>query len=239
LRHKTAAKYRKCQKACVRKESQKFCHLELPPASIPGSGGKEGHPPETFFGSITGMTDISGLIAAWGNGDEEALAGLMSAVYPELRRIARHHLGRRPAGHTLESAALANEAYLRLLRAGGIRCENRLHFLALCSQMIRRILVDYARRRGYAKRGGDAVHVPLDDVLLGAQAHGIEVSALDEALESLAKMDARKVRVVELRYFGGLSVEETAQVLEISPETVKRDWKMAKTWLFAALKSSA
>ena len=185
------------------------------------------------------MTDISGLIAAWGNGDEEALAGLMSAVYPELRRIARHHLGRRPAGHTLESAALANEAYLRLLRAGGIRCENRLHFLALCSQMIRRILVDYARRRGYAKRGGDAVHVPLDDVLLGAQAHGIEVSALDEALESLAKMDARKVRVVELRYFGGLSVEETAQVLEISPETVKRDWKMAKTWLFAALKSSA
>jgi RNA polymerase sigma-70 factor (ECF subfamily) len=193
-----------------------------------------------LFASITGMAierphDISGLIAAWGNGDEQALPTLMSVVYPELRRIARQHLGRRPAGHTLESAALANEAYLRLIRAGGIRCENRVHFLALCSQIFRRILVDYARHRGYVKRGGDAVHVPLDDVLVGAQAHGVEVLALDEALESLAKIDARKVRVVELRYFGGLSVEETAEVLEISPETVKRDWKMAKAWLFRAL----
>jgi RNA polymerase sigma-70 factor (ECF subfamily) len=179
--------------------------------------------------------DISGLIAAWGNGDEQALPSLMSAVYPELRRIARLHLGRRPAGHTLESAALANEAYLRLIRAGGIRCENRVHFLALCSQLIRRILVDYARRRGYAKRGGNAVHVPFDDALLGAEARGIGVVALDEALESLARIDARKVRVVELRYFGGLSMEETAQVLGVSPETVKRDWRMAKTWLFSAL----
>jgi RNA polymerase sigma factor (TIGR02999 family) len=181
--------------------------------------------------------DISGLIAAWGNGDEEALADLMAVVYPELRRIARHHLGRRPVRDSLESAALANEAYLRLLRAGGIRCESRVHFLALCSQMIRWILVDYVRRRGYAKRGGEAVLVPLDDVLLGAQARGVEVLALNEALELLAKMDARKVRVVELRYFGGLSVEETAEVLGISPETVKRDWKMAKAWLFGALKS--
>ena len=180
-------------------------------------------------------SDISELIAAWGNGDEEALGRLMSLVYPELRRIARQHLGRRQAGHTLESAALANEAYLKLIRAGGIRCENRVHFLALCSQIIRRILVDHARRRGYAKRGGDAVRVPLDDVLLGAQARGIEVLALDEALESLSRIDARKGRVVELRYFGGLSVEETAEVLGISPETVKRDWKMAKAWLFAAL----
>ena len=159
----------------------------------------------------------------------------MSCVYPELRRIARQHLGRRPAGHTLESAALANEAYLKLTRAGGIRCENRVHFLALCSQIIRRILVDHARGRGYAKRGGNAVRVPLDDVLLGAQARGIEVLALDEALESLSRIDARKGRVVELRYFGGLSVEETAEVLGISPETAKRDWKMAKTWLFGEL----
>ena len=113
----------------------------------------------------------------------------MSAVYPELRRIARQHLGRSAAGHTLESAAVANEAYLKLLRAGGIRCENRVHFLALCSQIIRRILVDHARRRGYAKRGGDAVRVPLDDVLLGARARGIEVLALNEALESLARFD--------------------------------------------------
>jgi RNA polymerase sigma factor (TIGR02999 family) len=179
--------------------------------------------------------DISGLLAAWNTGDEEALSRLMDLVYPELRRIARQHLGRRPAGETLESAALANEAYLKLIRAGGIRCENRVHFLALCSQIIRRILVDHARGRGYAKRGGNAVRVPLDDALLGARARGIEVLALDEALGSLSRIDARKGRVVELRYFGGLSIEETAEVMGVSPETVKRDWKMAKAWLFAAL----
>ena len=156
-------------------------------------------------------------------------------VYPEMRRIARQHLGRRPAGHTLESAALANEAYLKFIRAGGIRCENRVHFLALSSQIIRRILVDHARGRGYAKRGGNAVRVPLDDVLAGARARGIEMLALDEALESLSKVDGRKGRVVELRYFGGLSVEETAEVVGVSPETVKRDWRMAKAWLFAEL----
>jgi RNA polymerase sigma factor (TIGR02999 family) len=110
-----------------------------------------------------------------------------------------------------------------------------VHFLALCSQIIRRILVDHARSRGYAKRGGNAEHVPLDDALLGAQTRGIEILALDQALESLSKIDGRKGRVVELRYFGGLSVEETAEVLGISPETAKRDWKMAKTWLFAEL----
>jgi RNA polymerase sigma-70 factor, ECF subfamily len=195
----------------------------------------------SFFGRIgTAMTvegsrDISGLIAAWGNGDKEALSSLVSLLYPELRRIARRHLGRCAAGHTLESAALANEAYLKLVRAGGIRCENRVHFLALCSQIIRRILVDHARGRGYAKHGGDVVRVQLDEVVLGARARGIEVLALDEALDSLSKIDARKGRVVELRYFGGLSVEETAEVMGISPETVKRDWKMAKAWLFAAL----
>jgi RNA polymerase sigma factor (TIGR02999 family) len=182
-----------------------------------------------------GPPDISGLLAAWNNGDEEALSRLVPLVYPELRRMARRHLGRRPPGHTLESAALANEVYLKLIRAGGIRCENRVHFVALCSQMIRRILVDHARGRGYAKRGGNAVRVPLDDVLLGTEARGIEVLALDEALNSLSKIDARKGRVVELRYFGGLSVEETAEVLGISPETVKRDWKMAKAWLYGVL----
>ena len=130
---------------------------------------------------------------------------------------------------------MANEAYLKLTRVGGILCENRVHFLALCSQIIRRILVDHARSRGYAKRGGNAVHVPLDDVMLGAQTRGIDVLALNEALESLSRMDERKGRVVELRYFGGLSVEETAEVLGISPETAKRDWKMAKTWLFSEL----
>ena len=179
--------------------------------------------------------DISGLIAAWGGGDEEALSRLMPVVYPELRRIARQHLGRRRPGHTLESAALANEAYLKLIRTGGIRCESRVHFLALCSQIIRRILVDHARSRRYAKRGGNAVRVSLDDVLLGARARGIEVLALDQALESLSKIDVRKSRVVELRYFGGLSAEETAEVLGVSPETVKRDWKIAKSWLYGVL----
>ena len=179
--------------------------------------------------------DISGLIAAWGNGDERALSRLMELVYPEMRRIARQQLGRRPAGDTLESAGLANEVYLKFIRAGGIRCENRVHFLALTSQIIRRILVDHARGRAYAKRGGNAVRVPLDDVLAGAGARGIEMLALDEALETLSKVDGRKGRVVELRYFGGLSVEETAEVIGVSPETVKRDWRMAKAWLLAEL----
>ena len=182
-----------------------------------------------------GPQDITGQLGAWKSGDEEALSHVVTFLYPERRRIARQHLDHRPPGHTLESAALANEAYLKLVGTGGIRCENRVHFLALCSQMIRRILVDHARGRGYAKRGGNAVHVPLDDALLGALARGIELLALDEALSSLSQIDARKGRVVELRYFGGLSVEETSEVMGISPKTVERDWKMAKAWLFAAL----
>lgn len=185
--------------------------------------------------TIEGPRDISALLAAWSQGDEQALSKLMPVVYPELRRIARQHLGRRRAGHTWESAALANEAYLKLVRAGGIRCENRMHFLALCAQIIRRIVVDHARKSGYAKRGGSAVRVPLDDAKLAARTRGIDVLGLDEALRSLSKIDARKGRVVELRYFGGLSAEETANVLGISQETAKRDWKMARAWLFAAL----
>ena len=148
--------------------------------------------------------------------------------------MARRQLAQR-VGHSLESAALANEAYLKLVRAGDIQCESRVHFLALCSQVIRRILVDHARSRGYAKRGGNALRVPLDDVLLASKSRGVEVLALDTALESLSQFDARKGRVVELRYFGGLTIEETANVLGISPETTKRDWKMAKAWLFETL----
>jgi RNA polymerase sigma factor (TIGR02999 family) len=133
--------------------------------------------------------------------------------------------------HTLGSAALVNEAYLKLIRARGIQCENRLHFFALCAQIIRRLLVDHARKFRYAKRGGDQVRVLLEETLLGTRARGVEVLALDEALASLAKRDPRKARVVELRFFGGLSVEETAELMRISPETVLRDWKMAKAWL--------
>ena len=185
--------------------------------------------------SIDGAVDITGLLMAWGDGNEDALGGLMPMVYPELRRVARKHLAGRLPGQTLESAALVNEAYLKLIRAHGIRCENRLQFFALCAQIIRRIVVDHARNRRYAKRGGGAMHVPLDESLIGARTGGVEVLALNEALTSLSKVDPRKGRVVELRYFGGLSVEETAEVLRISPETAKRDWKMAKAWLLREL----
>jgi RNA polymerase sigma factor (TIGR02999 family) len=178
--------------------------------------------------------DISGLLKAWSKGDEEALKNLVTVLYPELRRIARRHLARR-SGDSLESAALANEAYLKLLKARGILCESRAHFLALCAQMIRRILVDHVRAHHYAKRGGDAPKISLDETLIGMRARGVEVLALNEALASLSKIDARKGRVVELRYFGGLSVEETAQVLKTSAETVLRDWKMAKAWLLREL----
>ena len=177
--------------------------------------------------------DISGLIAAWNNGDQQALDRLVPLVYPDLRRIARLHLARRD--HSLESAALVNEAYLKLVRARGIQCESRLHFFALCATLIRRILVDYSRRRRYAKRGGDAVRIPFEEKLLGARARGVDVEALDDALVALARIDPRKSRVVELRYFGGLSVAETAELLQISPETVLRDWRMAKTWLYREL----
>ena len=184
-----------------------------------------------------GSQDITGLLAAWSEGNEEALSRLIPVVYPELRRIARLHLARRD--HTLESAALVNEAYLKLIRARGIQCENRLHFFALCAQIIRRLLVDHARRFRYAKRGGDQVRVPSEETLLGTRAHGVEVLALDDALLSLAKRDPRKARVVELRFFGGLSVAETAELLRISPETVLRDWKMAKVWLLRELSSQS
>ena len=178
--------------------------------------------------------DFSTLLAAWGSGDEQALNDLIPLVYPELRRLARQHLRQTP-DHTLESAGLANEAYLKLIRAGGVHCESRAHFFSLCAMIIRRILVDHARKRRYAKRGGDAVRVPLEETLLGTRARGVELLALDDALASLSKTDPRKGRVVELRYFGGFSVEETAEILDISPETVMRDWKLAKTWLFREL----
>lgn len=184
--------------------------------------------------------NLSDLISAWGEGNEEALNRLMPLVYPELRKIARRFL-RRPSAQTLESAALANEAYLRLVRAGissrgGIRCESRVHFLALCSQIIRRIVVDHARSRGYAKRGGGGERVSLDGVA-AAHAGRFELFAMDEALKALSKFDPRKARVVELRYFGGLTFEETAEALAISPETAKRDWKVAKAWLFRELRA--
>lgn len=172
---------------------------------------------------------------AWSKGDKEALNDLMPLVYEDLRGIARRQLSRRASEYILQSGSVAHEAYLKLLQSRGIRCQNRAHFFALCSQMIRRIVVDHARNRRYAKRGGGQVQVALDETLIGTKARGVEVEALDEALTSLAKIDERKGRVVELRFFGGLSMEETAEVLEISEETVTRDWRVAKTWLFREL----
>ena len=179
--------------------------------------------------------DITALLVAWKDGDAEALERLVSVVYPQLRKIARAHLAGRSPDQTFESAALVNEAYLKLIRAKGIECKNRAHFFAVCAQIIRRLLVDHARNRRRIKRGGGAVHVALDEALLAPQMSGVDVVTLDEALASLSKIDPRKSRVVELRFFGGLSVEESAEVLEVSPETVMRDWKMAKAWLFREL----
>ena len=177
--------------------------------------------------------DITGMLAAWTRGDEQALRDVMPVVYGDLRLIARKHLARHQ-GHTVQSGTLAHEAYLKLVHTRGLRCNNRAHFFALCAQMIRRILVDYARKRGTAKRGGE-LHIPLDEAVLGSRARGVEMEALDEALTALSKIDQRKSRVVELRFFGGLSVEETAAVLEISEETIKRDWRAAKAWLLREL----
>jgi RNA polymerase sigma factor (TIGR02999 family) len=183
-----------------------------------------------------GGPEITALLAAWRDGEPGSLDRLMEIAYPELRRLAHQQLGRRRPGESLESAALANEAYLKLMRSGGIDCENRVHFLALCAQVMRRILVDHARQRASAKRGADAARVPLDDVVVsGGVANGVEVLDLDAALDVLARLDHRKSRLVELRYFAGLTLEEAARVLDISVETAKRDWRLAKAWLLAEL----
>ncbi len=179
--------------------------------------------------------DLTALLVAWRDGDEGALDRLVEALYPRLRRTARQYLARRRPGESLDSAALANETYLKLARTGGIPCENRVHFLALCAQIMRRILVDHARRRRFAKRGGGAPHVPLDDVVLAAREPDVDVLALDEALSALARIDERKSRVVELRYFGGLTIEETAVTLGVSVDTAMRDWRMARAWLLSEL----
>jgi len=159
-------------------------------------------------------------------------------VYEDIRGIARRHLRRQSTGHMVQSGTLAHEAYVKLIQARGIRCQNRAHFFALCSQIIRRILVDHARKQGSAKRGGQ-LQVPLDEALLGSRARGVDVEALDQALHALSQADPRRARVVELRFFGGLSVGEIAEVLGVSEETVTRDWRLAKTWLFHELTRGA
>ena len=180
--------------------------------------------------------DLTDLLSNWQQGDQQALAKLTPLVYDELRRIAHRYVQRERNGHTLETTALVNEAYLRLAGQKKISWQNRSHFFAFTAQVMRHILIDHARRRGYAKHGGDAAQVPLAEADLMSQERANELVALDEALNELAQLDSRKSRVVELRYFGGLGLEETAEVLEISVMTVRRDWRAAKAWLFRRMK---
>src|SRR5262245_59783931 len=180
--------------------------------------------------------EVTQLLIAWSNGEEEALEKLVPLIYDELRRIARRYMKREPAGHTLQTTALVNEAYLRLIEQKGMKWQNRAHFFAISAQLMRRILVSMARaRQANQRRGGEARQVSLDGALVISGERAAEVVALDEAMNELAALDPRRSRVVELRYFGGLSVEETAEVLNISPETVMRDWKRAKAWLYTEL----
>jgi RNA polymerase sigma factor (TIGR02999 family) len=175
--------------------------------------------------------EITRLLLAWGDGDESALAALTPLVYKELRRRAHRYMNGEHAGHTLQTTALVNEAYLRLVSARHVRWQNRAHFFAVSAELMRRILVDFARSRGYQKRGGGVRHVELDEAAVVADDRGAEMVALDEALKSLAELDARQARVVELRYFGGLSDAEIAEVLKVSVGTVRRDWTLARAWL--------
>jgi RNA polymerase sigma-70 factor, ECF subfamily len=180
--------------------------------------------------------DVTGLLLAWREGDDAALERLIPLVYRELRTLAHARMRREHPGLTLQTTALVHEAYVRLVEARHVSWQNRSHFYALCAQAMRRIVVDAARARLSIKRGGGAEHVPLDEARVASPGRDDDVLALDEALTDLAKADPRKSRVVELRYFGGLSVEETAEVLRLSPQTVMRDWKMARLWLVKALR---
>jgi RNA polymerase sigma factor (TIGR02999 family) len=179
--------------------------------------------------------DLTGLLLEWRHGDKAALEALTPLVYDELRRIAHRYVRREREGHTLQTTALVNEAFVRLAGAEKIAWQNRAHFFAVTAQVMRHILIDYARRRHYIKHGGQARQVALEDAAAMSQQRAAELVRLDEALEELAKLDPRKSRVVELRYFGGLSLEETAEVLEVSPMTVRRDWRAAKAWLYKAV----
>jgi RNA polymerase sigma factor (TIGR02999 family) len=174
---------------------------------------------------------VSELLAQWRAGDEESLHRLLSLVYSELRRLAHNYLRKERPDHTLQSAALVHEAYLRLMKQQPMHFENRAHFFAVSAQLMRQILVEYARRRKAAKRD-PGYKLTLDESLVPARTRSVDLIVLDDALNGLAKVDPRQCRIVELRFFGGLSIEETSQVLGVSPATVKREWNTAKLWLY-------
>ncbi len=179
--------------------------------------------------------EVTQLLGDWRGGDEGALEKLFPLVEPELHRLAHHYMSRERAGHTLQTTAILNEAYLRLVDHTKPFWQNRTHFVAAAAQLMRRIMVDHARARYSLKRGGGALKVTLDEAALVTVARSEELLALDEALQKLAAQDARKSQIVDLRYFGGLTVEETAEFLKLSPRTVEREWTMAKAWLYRAL----
>jgi RNA polymerase sigma-70 factor, ECF subfamily len=184
------------------------------------------------------VEDISTLLHAWSNGDHTALEQLTPVVYDELRRLARRYLRRERSGHTLQTTSLVNEAYIRLVDYKRMQWQDRAHFFAVSAQLMRRILVEHARRHNL-KRGGAVAHVALEEAAEVGGERAAELVALDDAMNALARLDPRKVQVVEMRFFGGLSVEETAEVLKISPVTVMRDWRFARLWLNRELASRA
>jgi len=179
--------------------------------------------------------EITALLEAWGGGDKSALDRLMPLVYDELRRLAHRYMSHERPGHTLQTTALVNEAYLRLVNWREVRWENRAHFFAASAQMMRRILVDFAREKQYLKRGAGAIQVSLGEAAALTECKSSDLVALDEALTALFEVDQRKGQVVEMRFFGGLSVKEAATVLKVSEETVMRDWRLAKVWLLREL----
>jgi len=181
------------------------------------------------------QNDVTGLLIEWRNGNQDALNRLMPLVYSELHALAARQLRRERSEHTLQSTALVHEAYLRLVDQRRVDWQHRDHFFAVASQMIRRVLVNYARNRTAAKRGGTQTTLVLDEAIAGTSKREIDLEALDEALERLTQLDAQQGRIVELRFFGGLSIEATAEFLDISPATVKRYWSVAKAWLFREL----
>jgi len=183
--------------------------------------------------------EITRLLVAWSDGDQTALEELAPLVQSELHRLAHHYMGRERPGHTLQTSALVNEAYIRLIDWKNVRWQNRAHFFAVSAQLMRRILVDFARDRQYLKRGGGALRVSLAEVNEFSGERDADLVALDEALKALAEVDQRKGQVVELRFFGGLSVKEVAEVLKVSEETVMRDWRLAKVWLLRELGQEA
>ncbi|MDQ1728560.1 MAG: hypothetical protein QOD33_685 [Pyrinomonadaceae bacterium] len=183
--------------------------------------------------------EITQLLAEWGNGNQTALDKLYPLVYAELHRMARHYMKRERQDHTLQTTALINEAYVRMVDQKNVHWANRAHFFAISAQIMRRILIDHARRNAYAKRGGAAQQVSLDEAAVVAEDGGSLLLLLDEALQRLAKLDPRRSQIVELRYFGGLNNQEISGVLKVSENTVTRDWNMARAWLYQELSGGA